>query len=108
MLSSSNIGFVLLSRVPIIYNNFTMKSTGVLAFITFLLAWGGAMARMGTVLVESDDPLYRAQFISSALLNTIVMLQFGLYWNSDKNKSKTSDVELKDQKKKPADSKKSQ
>ena len=105
ILSSSNIGFVMLSRVPIIYNNFINKSTGVLAVLTFTLGWGGAMARVATVLIESDDLLYRAQFVTSAVLNTIVMAQFALYWNSDKNKSKTSDAA--DAKKKPADSKKS-
>ena len=107
ILSSSNIGFVMLSRLPIIYNNFVNKSTGVLALLTFTMGWGGAMARVATVLIESDDLLYRAQFVSSAVLNTMVMLQFALYWNSDKNKSKTSDVELTDVKKKPAETKKS-
>ena len=107
ILSSSNIGFVMLSRLPIIYNNFVNKSTGVLAVLTFTLGWGGAMARVATVLIESDDLLYRAQFVTSAFLNTLVMVQFALYWNSDKNKSKTSDVELTDAKKKPAETKKS-
>ena len=108
LVSSSNIGFFLMARVPIIYNNFCNKSTGVLALITFALGWLGALARVATVLFESDDPLYRAQFISSAILNTMVMLQFGLYWNNDnKSGNKTSDVELTDvKKKKPADTKK--
>lgn len=85
MIPSSCLLFNILSRIPLIYSNFTSKSTGVLSFITFLLAWGGAVARLATVLIESDDPLYKAQFIMSTCLNTMIMIQFGLYWNSDKN-----------------------
>ena len=95
MVSSSCIIFNILSRVPQIYGNFCAKSTGVLSFVTFLLAFGGAVARLATVLIESDDPLYKAQFIMSTFLNTIIMIQFALYWNSDANKSKTSEVEMK-------------
>ena len=111
LITSSNIIFNILSRLPIIYENFCSKSTGVLAFLTFFMGWAGAVARLGTVLMESDDPMYNAQFIMSTFLNTVIMLQFGLYWNSDdKDKAKTSEVELKDVKKgkKTADTKKSQ
>ena len=92
LISSSNIIFNIMSRLPIIYENFRSKSTGVLAFLTFFMGWAGACARLGTVLMESDDPMYQAQFIMSTFLNTVVMLQFGLYWNSTdkKNQSKTS------------------
>lgn len=95
--------FNILSRVPQIWNNYSSSSTGVLSFVTFFLGWAGACARLATVLIESDDPLYKAQFCMSTFLNTTIMIQFALYWNSDKN-SKTSEA-AKD--KKP-DSKKTQ
>ena len=87
IVSGSNIMFNILSRVPQIYANFAAGSTGVLSFVTFFLGWAGAAARLATVLIESDDPLYKAQFIVSFTLNTIIMLQFGLYWNADKGKT---------------------
>jgi hypothetical protein len=61
--------------------NWRNQSTGVLAFVTFFLAWAGTIARTGTVLFESDDKLYQAQFLLSVILNSVIMLQFGLYWN---------------------------
>ena len=86
MVSSSCILFNMMSRVPQIYSNFANKSTGVLAFITFFLAWAGGAARLATVLIESDDFWYRMQFIMSFALNSIIICQFGLYWNSAKGK----------------------
>lgn len=57
--SSSCILFNIMSRVPQIYQNFASKSTGVLAFATIFLAFAGSIARLGTVLVESDDAMYK-------------------------------------------------
>ena len=75
-----------------------MQSTGQMAFITFLLTFVGSLARLGTVLHQSDDFMFRLQFITGSLLNTIIIVQFALYWNVakkvdasstlDKNKSK--------------------
>ena len=55
-----------------------------MAFFTFLLAWLGSIARLGTVLVESDDLLFRLQYITGCVLNTLIVLQFALYWNAPK------------------------
>ena len=74
IISQCNIFCNILSRLPIIYENYCTKSTGVLAFLTFFMGWAGALARMATVLMESDDPMYQAQFIMSAFLNTSVMV----------------------------------
>jgi len=52
-----------------------------MAFFTFALAWVGSIARLGTVLVESDDMLFRLQYISGVFLNTLIVVQFALYWN---------------------------
>ena len=48
-----------MSRLPQIYTNFRNKSTGQLAFFTFFLGFAGSAARLATVLVETDDFLYR-------------------------------------------------
>jgi hypothetical protein len=52
-----------------------------MAFFTFLLNWLGGIARLGTVLVESDDFAFQFQFIVAVVLNTIIISQFALYWN---------------------------
>ena len=83
------------SRIPQITSNFSNKSTGVLSFVTFFLSWAGAMARTIGVLLASDDTLYRLQFVVSAGLNTIIITQFFLYWNSNK----VSDVKEESKKK---------
>ena len=87
LVSSSCVLLNISSRVPQIYNNWSEGSTGVLAFATFLLAWLGSIARTSTVFIESDDTFYRGQFLISLLLNTIIICQFALYWNSDKAKT---------------------
>ena len=58
--SSSCIIFNVMSRIPQIYSTFQAKSTGQLAFLTFFLAWAGSVARLATILIESDDLLYKA------------------------------------------------
>ena len=62
------------SRVPQIITNFQNKSTGVLAFFTFLLAWVGGLVRLATVCIESDDLFFKCQFIISFLLNTAIIV----------------------------------
>lgn len=53
-----------------------------MAFATFLLAFLGSIARLGTVLVESDDFMFKFQYIVGCFLNTLIITQFGLYWNN--------------------------
>ena len=50
------------------------------------------IARLGTVLLETDDFLYQLQFILALFLNGIIVLQFALYWN---NKPSTSVNDIK-------------
>ena len=89
-----------MSRMPQIYSNFSNKSTGVLSFVTFFLAFAGSMARFVGVLFASDDIMFVSQFGISASLNTIIICQFLLYWNSsDDKKDKKVEIELKDTKK---------
>jgi prolipoprotein diacylglyceryltransferase len=73
-----------------------MKSTGQMAFATFLLTFLGSVARLGTVLVESDDFMFKLQYIVGFILNLMIIIQFALYWSS----SKKVDDKKKDDKKK--------
>jgi mannose-P-dolichol utilization defect 1 len=82
LVQKSNLILSLISRVPQILTNFSNKSTGQLAFFTFLLSFLGVLARLGTVLFETDDFLYQLQFILSAVLNGIIVSQFLMYWNN--------------------------
>lgn len=82
LVQQSNLALSLLSRVPQILTNFSNKSTGQLAFFTFFLSFVGVVARLGTVLIETDDFLYQLQYILSVILNGIIVLQFVLYWNN--------------------------
>jgi hypothetical protein len=73
-----------------------MKSTGQMAFATFFLSFLGSVARLGTVLIESDDFMFKLQYIVGFILNCMIITQFGLYWSSTK---KVADKK-KDEKKK--------
>lgn len=81
--------------MPQIYTIFSEQSTGALAFLTTFLQWGGGLARLGTVFVESDDWMFRAQYIMGFALNTIIIMQFFLYWGSSTSKKVKVDVEQK-------------
>ena len=63
------------------------RSTGALSFITVFLGFVGALSKLATVLIESDDFWYRIQFIFSAVFNTIIVLQFFCF-PADKEKEK--------------------
>ena len=82
----------MLSRVPQIIANYRNQSTGQLAFFTFLLSFLGVVARLGTVMLETDDFLYQLQFILSVFLNGVIVLQFILYWNSKQSSTSAQDV----------------
>ena len=95
----SNISFficvVVLSRVPQIYTNFVNKSTGQLAFLTFFLAFAGVVARLGTVLVETNDFVLILQNVLGTVLNGTLVLQFLLYWKSATKKVGRKDIKKK-------------
>ena len=65
--------------MPQIITNFKNKSTGQLAFVTFLLNWFGAFARCITIFVESEDPAFRAQGMVAVSLTSTLITQFFLY-----------------------------
>ncbi len=64
---------VLLSRLPQIIINFRNKSTGQLSFLSFLLSFAGYAARLTTVLIETDDLLYRLQHVTGTLLTGMLI-----------------------------------
>lgn len=92
VITSASLGMNLMAKLPQIYTIFCNKSTGVLAFFSFFLNFAGSIARLGTVLFESDDFMFRLQYIVGVLLNTIIIIQFALYWNSSSAKPKDSKV----------------
>jgi len=59
LITSASTGMNVMAKLPNIYNIYSNKSTGALAFFSFFLNFAGSIARLGTVLVESDDFLFR-------------------------------------------------
>ena len=74
----------IVAKLPQLISNFKMKSTGQMAFATFMLNFLGSIARLGTVLVESDDFMFKLQYIVGFILNTMIIIQFALYWSAPK------------------------
>jgi mannose-P-dolichol utilization defect protein 1 len=74
LVSSSTILLMLMSRLPQIYQNYCAKSTGHLAFITFLLMFLGSAARTATVFFESEDLMLRVQYGLGLLFGGIIMV----------------------------------
>jgi mannose-P-dolichol utilization defect 1 len=98
MFSSISIVLNISSRIPQVLTNYKAQSTGELAFVTFFLAWGGSVARTATVMIESDDFMYRMQFLIALGLNSMIMIQFVMYWNTkSQKKSKRAKIVKKTQ-----------
>ena len=96
VIQSLAIAMVILSRAPQIATIFSEGSTGALSLVTVALGWFGSLSRLATVLIESDDFKYRLQFICSAVLNSIIVLQFVCYWNTSASAGKqVSDTAVK-------------
>jgi mannose-P-dolichol utilization defect protein 1 len=84
------------ARLPQIITNFSNKSTGALAFFTCLLNFLGATARLGTVMVESDDFMFRLPYLIGFTLNAVIIIQFFIYWNAP---TKSADKKVQQSKK---------
>jgi len=97
---SSNMFIMILSKIPQIITNFNAKSTGQLSFFTFLLNFLGGIARLGTVILETNDVMYLAGFVLSVFLNGIIVAQFLLYWNTGKKGVETTAAPASKDKKK--------
>jgi mannose-P-dolichol utilization defect protein 1 len=59
MITSASTVMNVMAKLPQIYTIFSNKSTGALAFFSFFLNFAGSVARLGTVLIESDDFMFR-------------------------------------------------
>ena len=68
--------------------NFKNKSTGQLSFVSFLLSFAGYAARLTTVLIETDDLLYKLQHVTGTLLTGVLIGQFIAFWKKDEGQSK--------------------
>lgn len=91
LLTNSSILIFICARGPQIIENFKNKSTGQLAFITFLLNFLGSSARIFTVLKETEDVFLLSTTLTAVTINFILTFQIILYWNS----SSTTKVEEK-------------
>ena len=68
---------------------FQCKSTGSLSLIPFLLIVPGNLGRLYTVIMEiSEDYLFLYSVLIAFALNSFIVIQFFIYWNSDKEKVK--------------------
>ena len=64
--------------------------TGQLSFITNLMNFLGCLARLFTVIQEVDDSLILFNIATVFSLNTIIVLQFLMYWSVVPPKEKSS------------------
>jgi hypothetical protein len=49
-----------------------------------MLSFTGYIARLATVMIESDDILYKAQYMTGTCLTAILIAQFVKYWKEKK------------------------
>lgn len=73
------------SQLSQVYTTFVNKTTGQLSLITSYLNWSGTAARIFTTMQETQDPIMLSMFITSFVLNSIIMVQFVMYWNTASN-----------------------
>lgn len=64
----------IISTSPQIWTNFKRKSTGQMAYISYFMNFFGSIARLGTVLYESDDLMVKVQYLISCGLGLIYQM----------------------------------
>jgi len=82
LLLTSSIPLMALSKIFQIKSNFMNGHTGQLSFATSLLNFLGCLARLFTVIQEVEDSLILLNIGTVFALNTIIVLQFVMYWNA--------------------------
>lgn len=85
-LQSLTIPIFAAAKLPQIYSNYKLQSTGQLSVITCTLNFFGSLARVFTTVQEVNDPLLLIGGLSGVSLNGMLLLQIVIYWN---NKYKT-------------------
>ena len=91
LISSSSIILNICARVPQIFTTCSTGSTGALAFFTVFLQFAGSGARLGTVFAESDDPMFRLQYVIGFGLNCIIVTQFFIFGSGPAEKKDKKD-----------------
>ncbi|KAG9390829.1 Mannose-P-dolichol utilization defect 1 protein [Carpediemonas membranifera] len=93
VLQSATAVMFILSRTPQILANFKNKSTGQLAMLSILMAAGGTVVRIATLVQAgvTDVPTL-SPHVAGVVLNFILLAQFIMYWG---NKAELSEVEKK-------------
>ena len=64
-----------------------------MAYLSSFMNFFGTIARLGTILYETDDMMLRVQYLISFSLGLIYQIQFFLYWNSDADDKEKTKVE---------------
>jgi len=72
------------------------KTTGQLSFITSFLNWAGTAARIFTTVQETKDPILILMYLSSFTVNSIILLQFLIYWNTPPSGKEDTDEQKKE------------
>ena len=87
------IGIVLtvFTRIPQIWTNYSNGHTGQLAILTWILQWGGALARVFTTMQdpgisEASRPALLAGFGIGCTLSFIIILQIVVYRSATQKK----------------------
>lgn len=70
------------ARLPQIISNIRAGHTGSLSMITLFMNFAGTLARVFTTITEVSDPLVFANYMLSATLNGILVLQGIIYWKA--------------------------
>jgi len=81
-LQGSIVLIVLASRIPQIWTNFSAKSAGQLAFLTWFLNFAGTAARVFTTIQQTQDQVILFSFLVSLVLNGIIVFQILFYGNA--------------------------
>jgi len=86
-LQTFNIVILIFARIPQIWTSFSNKSAGQLAFLTWLLNFAGATARVFTTMQETGDVTQMVVYVLSSVLNGTVLFQI-LYYGNEKETKK--------------------
>ena len=78
-----------------VVTTFVNKTTGQLSMITCLLNWLGTAARIFTTLQETQDFIMLVNYVSSFVVNTVIMVQFVVYWNAKSAQTAKEEKEKK-------------
>ncbi|CAE6249695.1 unnamed protein product [Arabidopsis arenosa] len=82
------------ARIPQIWKNFRNKSTGQLSFLTCLMNFGGAMARVFTSIQEKAPLSMLMGIVLAIFTNGIIMSQMLLYRSKGKEDKQVKGIKI--------------